>query len=169
MVRNTLRRTLATLCALAAFLGGTAIASATSRSSGGRDHRFSATYVGHGQGETSGTSASGSAMLRGRGRLIGRGTMSGSADGTFTSQTCVAFSGRTVLRGKTGSLRLRAHRAQACAAAGGTSVSFSGTATVTGGTAAFAGARGRLSFRGTFDRTSGSVKVSLSGVIRYRA
>jgi hypothetical protein len=26
-----------------------------------------------------------------------------------------------------------------------------------------------LSFRGTFDRTTGSVKVSLSGVIRYRA
>jgi hypothetical protein len=54
-------------------------------------------------------------------------------------------------------------------AGGGSSVSFSGTATVTGGAAAFAGARGRLSFRGTFDRTTGSVKVSLSGVIRYRA
>jgi len=169
MVRNTLRRTLATLCAFAAFLGATAIASGTSRAAGGRDHRFSAAYVGHGQGETSGTSASGSATLRGRGRLIGRGTMSGSANGTFTSQTCVAFSGRAVLRGKTGSLRLRAHRAQACAADGGTSVSFSGRASVTGGTATFAGARGRLSFRGTFDRTSGSVKVSLSGVIRYRA
>jgi hypothetical protein len=168
MVRNTLRRTLATLCALAAFLGATAIASATSRNSGGRDHRFNATYVGHGQGATSGTSASGSASLRGRGRLIGRGTMSGSADGTFTSQTCVAFSGRAVLRGQTGSLRLRARSARACAAGGSNSVSFSGTATVTGGTATFAGARGRLSFRGTFDRTTGSVKVSLSGVIRYQ-
>jgi hypothetical protein len=95
--------------------------------------------------------------------------MSGSAHGTFTSQTCVTFSGKAVLRGKTGSLRLRARHAQACAAGGGSSVSFSGTATVTGGAAAFAGARGRLSFRGTFDRTTGSVKVSLSGVIRYRA
>jgi len=169
MVRNTLRRTLATLCALAAFLGATAIASATSRASGGRDHRFSATYAGHGQGEASGTSASGSAGLRGRGRLIGRGTMSGSAHGAFTSQTCVTFTGKAVLRGKTGSLRLAGRRAHACATGAGNSVSFSGTATVTGGTATFAGARGRLSFRGTFDRTTGSVKVSLSGVIRYRS
>ncbi|MGZ4390526.1 MAG: hypothetical protein ACXVRK_00170 [Gaiellaceae bacterium] len=169
MVRNTLRRTLATLCALAAFLSATAIASATSRGSTGSDHRFSASYAGHGQGETSGTNASGSAALRGRGRLIGRGTMTGSAHGTFTSQTCVTFSGRAVLRGKTGSLRLATRHAHACVADGGNSVSFSGTATVTGGTATFAGARGRLSFRGSFDRATGSVKVSLSGVIRYRA
>jgi hypothetical protein len=95
--------------------------------------------------------------------------MSGSGHGTFTSETCVTFSGRAVLRGKTGSLRLKARRAHACAAGGGNSVSFSGTAIVTGGAATFAGARGRLSFRGSFDRTAGSVKVTLSGVIRYRA
>ena len=94
--------------------------------------------------------------------------MSGSAHGTFTSQTCVTFSGRAVLRGKTGSLRLRARRGQACAARGDNSVSFSGTATVAGGSGTFAGARGRLSVRGTFDRPTGSVRVTLSGVIRYR-
>jgi hypothetical protein len=169
MVTNTLRRTLATVCALAAILGATGVASATSRAPAGRDHRFSASYIGHGQGATSGTSASGSATLRGRGRLIGRGTMSGSAHGTFTSQTCVTFSGNAVLRGKTGSLRLRARRAHACAAGGGNSVSFSGIATVAGGSGTFTGARGRLSFRGTFDKATGGVKVSLSGVIRYRA
>jgi hypothetical protein len=79
----------------------------------------------------------------------------------------VTFTGKVMLRGKTGSLRLAARRAQACAAAGGNSVTFLGTATVIGGTETFAGARGRLSFRGSFDRTTGSVKVSLSGVIRY--
>src|SRR3954454_8043910 len=168
-MKNTLRRTLATLCALATFLGVTAVASATSRGSAGRDHRFSATYAGQGQGEISGTTASGSATLRGHGRLIGRGTMTGSGHGTFTSQTCVTFTGRAVLRGVAGSLRLRTRRAHACASGGGNNVSFSGTATVTGGTARFAGARGRLSFRGSFDSASGSVKVSLSGVIRYRA
>lgn len=169
MLRNTLRRTLATLCALAAFLGTTATASATSRGFAGRDHRFTANYAGHGRGETSGTRASGSATLRGRGRLIGRGTMSGSAHGTFTSQTCVTFSGGAVLRGVAGSLRLRTRSAHACAAGSGNSVSFSGTATVTGGAGAFAGARGQLSFSGSFDRATGGVKVSLSGVIQYRA
>jgi hypothetical protein len=168
MVRNTLRRTLATLCALAAFVSATAVASATTRGSEGRNHRFSATYAGHGQGAAGATTASGSATLRGRGRLIGRGTMTGSANGTFTGQTCVTFSGKATLRGKTGSLRLRTRNAQACAPGAGNSVSFSGKATVTGGTSAFAGAHGRLSFRGTFDRASGSVTVSLSGVIRYR-
>jgi len=73
-----------------------------------------------------------------------------------------------VLSGKNGSLRLVAHRASACAAGGGNSVSFSGTATVTGGTATFAGARGRLHFSGSFGRASGRVTISLSGLIRYR-
>jgi hypothetical protein len=48
-------------------------------------------------------------------------------------------------------------------------VSFSGIASVAGGSGTFTGARGRLSFRGTFDKVTGGVKVSLSGVIRYRA
>ena len=52
---------------------------------------------------------------------------------------------------------------------GGNSVSFSGAATVTGGTATFAGARGRVSFRGSFDRVTSSVRISLSGVVRYGA
>jgi len=106
--------------------------------------------------------------MRGRGTLIGRGTLRGSAHGTFTSQTCVTFSGRAVLSGKKGSLRLVTRHAHACAASSGNNVSFSGTATVTGGTATFAGARGRLSFRGSFDRANGKVKISLSGLIRYR-
>jgi hypothetical protein len=72
-----------------------------------------------------------------------------------------------VLRGKSGSLRLLARSAHACAASGGDNVSFSGRATVTGGTGTFAGARGRLSFRGSFDRASGGVTISLSGLIRY--
>ena len=68
-----------------------------------------------------------------------------------------------------GSLRLRVHRARACASGGGNSVSFSGAATVTGGTATFAGARGRVSFRGSVDRATGSVRISLIAVNRYRA
>jgi hypothetical protein len=163
------RRVLATLCAVAAFLGVTATAASAYRGSGGREHRFTAAYAGRGQGETSGGSASGSAELRGRGRLIGNGTLRGSGHGTFTSQTCVTFDGRAVLSGKNGSLRLVARGAHACARSGGDNVSFSGRATVTGGTATFAGSRGRLSFHGTFDRASGSVRITLSGRIRYRA
>jgi hypothetical protein len=163
-LRKTLLR--ATLCLVAAFAAVTSVA-ATSRASTGSEHRFGAAYAGHGNGQTSGTTASGSATMRGGGSLIGRGTLRGSGRGTFTSQTCVTFSGRAVLSGKKGTLRLVARRAHACAAGTGNNVSFSGTATVTGGTATFAGARGRLSFTGSFDRTNGSVKIMLSGLIRY--
>lgn len=168
-LRKTLRRALATLCVVAAVAGVTKPVYAASPGTAGTDHRFTARYAGHGHGQTSGTSASGSATMRGRGVPIGRGTLRGSGHGTFTSQTCVTFSGRAVLSGKRGTLRLVTRHAHACDASGGSNVSFSGTATVTGGTATFAGARGRLSFRGSFDKANGAVKISLSGLIRYRA
>jgi hypothetical protein len=164
------RRAIAILCAAAAFLGFAATASAAFRGSGGREHRFAATYAGTGHGQTAGTTASGSATLRGRGRLIGKGTLRGSGRGTFTSSTCVTFDGNALLSGKTGSLRLAARGARACASSSnGDLVSFSGSASVTGGTATFAGARGRLSFSGSFDRATGAVRITLSGRIRYRA
>lgn len=163
------RRTLATLCAIAAFLGVGATSFAALRGAGGREHRLTATYAGTGQGGTAGTTASGSARLRGRGRPIGKGTLRGSARGSFTSPTCVTFDGAAVLSGKGGSLRLVTRGARACAAGNRDLVSFSGRATVTGGTAAFAGASGRVSFSGSFDRATGGVRITLSGRIRYRA
>jgi hypothetical protein len=163
------RRVLATVCAVAAFLGVTATAAAAYRGSGGREHRFTAVYAGTGHGRSSGGTTSGSATLRGHGRLIGKGTLRGSGRGIVTNQECVTFRGRAVLSGRGGSIRLVARGAQACAIGGRSDVPFSGKATVTGGTATFAGARGRLSFHGTFDRASGSVRIALSGRIRYRA
>jgi hypothetical protein len=165
--RTGFSRTVATLVVVGAFLGGTTSALAVSRDFAARDHRFSAGYAGHAHGQASGKSASGSATMHGRGSLVGRGTLTGSGHGTFTSRSCVTFEGKAVISGPQGSLRLAARHASACAAGGGTNVSFSGKATITGGTATFAGARGRLSFRGTFDRASGAVRISLSGLIRY--
>jgi hypothetical protein len=131
-------------------------------------HTFTASYRGHGSGHASGTTASGSATLTGRGSTIGPGTLTGSASGVFVSRTCVVFSGRAVLTGRPGSLRLAARRGQACAGnADATEVSFSGTAQVTGGRGRFAGAHGTLVFTGTYDRQSGAVTVSLSGRIDF--
>jgi hypothetical protein len=157
---------LAALSVLAVFAGGLVAGAATGALTG-KNHRFTASYSGRGSGRADGTTASGSATLTGRGSLIGRSTLSGSARGVFTSRTCVTFSGRAELEGGKGSLRLVARHAHACAAGGGSTVSFSGTATIAGGTATFAGAQGRVSFTGSYDRQSGSVKISLSGVIRY--
>jgi hypothetical protein len=129
---------------------------------------FNASYTGHGLGEVSGTRASGSATLTGRGRTIGRSTLTGSARGVFTSHTCVVFSGTAVLRGRAGSIRLATRRAHACAAgANANELSFSGSALITGGSATFAGARGRLSFTGTYLRQTGAVTISFRGRISF--
>jgi hypothetical protein len=131
-------------------------------------HSFSATYAGTGSGHVSGKTASGSATIHGRGRPVGASTLSGSATGSFTSSSCVTFSGRARLTGRHGSLRLAARGAEACASgSGGARVSFSGTARVVGATGAFAGARGTLSFRGTYVRATRAVTVSFGGRLRY--
>jgi hypothetical protein len=135
---------------------------------GATGHPFTASYAGHGSGGVVGTRASGSATLTGRGTIIGRGTLTGSASGVFISRTCVAFSGKAVLKGRLGSIELAAHRGEACAgSADANEVSFSGTAQISGGSAAFAGARGTLSFTGTYIRQSGAVTISLRGRITY--
>jgi hypothetical protein len=131
-------------------------------------HPFTASYTGHGSGQVSGTRASGSATLTGRGSMIGPGTLTGSASGVFVSRTCVVFSGAAVFKGRPGTIRLATRRAQACAAStDANEVSFSGSAQITGGSAKFAGARGMLSFTGTYLRQSGAVTISFRGRIIF--
>jgi hypothetical protein len=133
-----------------------------------RLHVFSAAYAGTGSGHVSGKTASGSATLRGSGRPIGASTLSGSATGTFTSPSCVVFSGRARLTGRHGTLRLSVQRGQACASgSGGSRVSFFGSARIVGATGDFAGARGTLSFHGSYSRATRAVTVSFGGRIRY--
>jgi len=129
---------------------------------------FTASYSGTGSGYANGEKAAGVGTMSGRGRLIGRSTLKGSGLGTFTSSACVAFGGRATIKGARGSLRLAMHSAQACASdSAADSVSFSGRASVVGGTKKFAGARGSLRFTGTYTRSTRAVSVSLRGRITY--
>jgi hypothetical protein len=94
--------------------------------------------------------------------------MTGSASGTFTSPTCVSFSGTATLKGAHGSITLGAHDAKACAGSTDSAdVGFSGNASVTSGTAAFAGAHGMLAFRGTYTQATAEVTITLRGRIIY--
>lgn len=130
-------------------------------------HSFTASYRGTGAGQVSGASASGSATMSGRGRLIGASTLSGEGHGTFTSATCVTFSGAAVIKGDSGSIRLAARNGNACVAADASTASFSGRARVTGGTETFAGARGNVTFSGRYTRQTGMVTLSLRGTLTY--
>jgi hypothetical protein len=133
-----------------------------------RTHAFSARYAGTGSGHVGNGKASGSAAIRGSGRPIGAGTLTGSATGTFTTQTCVVFSGRARLTGRRGSLRLVVHGARACASEPGARlVSFSGTAKVVGSTGVVGRASGMLSFHGTYETATRAVTVSFSGRLKY--
>jgi hypothetical protein len=135
---------------------------------GGRKHTLRANYSGTATGQASAAGASGSATAHGSGNLVGRGTLVGSGSGTFTSQTCVVFSGKAVLTGPAGTVELTASGARACvASATAGSVSFSGSAKVARGTKTFAGANGTLAFKGTFDRQAGTITVSFRGKIAY--
>jgi hypothetical protein len=119
-------------------------------------------------GSVSGTTASGTATLAGRGKPIGPSTLTGSGHGTLTGATCVVFSGRATLKGRAGSIRISTHGAKACAAGADSSdVSFSGQAKVVGGTSAFAHASGTLSFTGRYVRSTNAVTISFKGRITY--
>ena len=144
-----------------------AVASPASASLSATRHTFSATYTGSGHGQVQGTSVSGRATLHGRGRPMGRSTLSGSARGIFINSVCVVWSGRGVLRSKAGSITLTAHGARACARADGNTVSFAGSAKVARGTSTFKGAHGTLSFHGAYGRNSGAVSISFKGQISY--
>jgi hypothetical protein len=149
---------LAGIAAAAALVSPAALAA--------KSHTFTATYAGHASGTMNGTTASGTATADGRGRLIGVSTLHGSGRGVATSETCVVFSATLVLKGRPGSMRLAVREAKACAT-DANRVAFSGRATVTRGTSAFAGARGTLSFTGRYVKESGAVTISFRGSISY--
>jgi hypothetical protein len=158
------------LIARLAPLGAAAAAGLLLVSSSGaaRTQVFTASYSGSGSGYVASEKAVGVAEMSGRGRLIGRGTLKGSASGTVTSSACGTFSGRLTLRGAHGSLRLAAGDVHACSSdRAGSTVSFSGRARVVGGTRKFSGAGGVLSFSGTYERSTGAVSISFRGRIGY--
>jgi len=136
--------------------------------SAAQEHTFTATYTGHGSGQLNGVQASGQGTARGRSFLIGRSTLTGSATGRLASASCLSFNGRAVLKGQPGSIKLKAHSGRACLpATGARKVPFSGRALVTGGTKKFAGARGRLRFRGAYAAETGTVTITFTGTLTY--
>ncbi len=115
-----------------------------------------------------GTGAVGRAAATGSGKLIGPGTLRGSARGQLTSPTCVVVSGTAVLEGTAGSITLSARNAPACAVGAGLgSVAFSGRAQVVAGTETFTGAHGTLSFSGTYVRPGSVVTIKFKSRVSY--
>jgi hypothetical protein len=67
-----------------------------------------------------------------------------------------------------GWIKLKTRGAQACVpTTSESSVSFSGSARVTGGTARFAGARGTLTFHGVYDAVTSKLTITFKGRVSY--
>jgi len=91
----------------------------------------------------------------GSGTLLGSSAMSGHGTGT-AANTCDPFSGSGSLSGAGSRLTIKvvtSAKTQACATsqAAPTTVVVNGVATVTGGTGKYKGAKGTLSFKGSFN------------------
>ena len=153
------------LVIVAALLAAVSALAPVASSSG--SHAFNATYRGKGHGQVSSKSASGSATAVGRGKPIGRSTLSGSATGVFISASCLTFHGRAVLKGASGSIKLAARGVKVCPPSVAPTFSFSGTARVTGGTGKFAGATGTLKYQGRYVGQDHSLTITFKGHITY--
>ncbi len=142
--------------------------SATSVADAARVHAFRAKYTGTGSGQATARGASGHASGSGTGNVIGPSRFSGAATAVVQSQSCVVFNGKLTMKGRGGRIVLSAHGGHACTSGPtGANVAFSGTATVTDGTGRFAGARGTLSFTGSYVKETGSVTISFKGRVSY--
>ena len=129
---------------------------------GAEGHRFTAVYRGHGRAARRGRVRPGTATASGRSNLLGPGTLSGSARGTVTSETCVVFElDERRFAARRPRSTLTARDAKACAAGSDVStVSFSGTAKVTGAGLLAYGRPWHPVLQGTYVRQTGVVTIS---------
>jgi len=120
---------------------------------------------------------SGKTSVTVKGSAIKISSVSGSGSGTdslnkltgsngtgHTSGTCGFFSGPASISGSGGSLTLSVNSSsKGCGESNVKSVS--GTAKVTGGSGKLKGAKGTLSFSGSYNKSAGTFSVSISGTV----
>jgi hypothetical protein len=120
---------------------------------------------------------SGKASVTVKGSAIKISSVSGSGSGTdglsklsgrngtgHTSGTCGFFSGPASISGSGGSLTLSVNStSKGCGESNVKSVS--GTAKVTGGSGKLKGAKGTLSFSGSYNKSAGTFSVTISGTV----
>lgn len=148
--------------ALVAVTAGTALAAHTAA--------FKGSYAGKVTEKVDGQNVTALASGTGSGSLLGKGKLSGTVAATTANPPCSPLSGPGTLSGPKGKLKLKlVSPSRGCAASeeDQDSISFSGTAKVTGGTLAFRKARGTLRFSGHYNRKSGAFNVKLTGSLTY--
>ena len=131
---------------------------------------FSASYSGSVTEKVSGQTITAVAKGKGKGTLIGKGTISGTVTASTANPPCSPFSGPGVIGGTGGKLKVNVLPTSRGCAAGEDdkdNISLSGSAKVTGGTGKYRAAKGTLRFTGHYDRKSGAFTVKLRGALHF--
>ena len=150
--------------AVAVGFAGTAAGSSTN---------FTAKYAGKVHEVVNGSNVTGTPSGKGTATLIGKGSMTGTVMGNQSSSTgCTPLTGTGTLKGPKGTLKLKLTNSPSPSTACGAqddhnSITFYGTAKVTGGTGAVKKARGNLHYSGHYDRGTGAFSVKLTGTLKH--
>jgi hypothetical protein len=154
----------------ASLLGGLAVAAVLAGGALGSSTAFTASYAGMVTEKVSGQNVTATPRGKGTGTLLGKSTLTGSVTATTSNPPCSPLNGTGALTGKVGTLKVKLLSTSRGCAAGEDdrdSISFSGSAKVTGGTGKFRAAKGTLRFTGHYDRSSGAFTVKLRGTLKY--
>jgi hypothetical protein len=131
---------------------------------------FKGTYAGQVTEKVDGSNVTGRANGTGMSTAVGQGALTGTVAGTTANPPCSPLTGKGVISGPKGKLKLTLlsnSRACAASATDENSITYSGTAKVTGGTLKFKKAKGSIHFSGTYDRTSGAFNATFTGKLTY--
>jgi hypothetical protein len=158
------------LRAPASLIGGLAVAAVlVGTALGGTSTAFTASYKGTVTEKVSGQMVTAVPRGKGTGTPIGKGTLTGTVTATTANPPCSPLNGPGVLAGTAGKLKvilLSTSRGCAASEEDRDSISFSGSAKVTGGTGKFRAKKGTLRFTGHYDRANGTFNVKLRGTLR---
>lgn len=154
----------------ASVIGGLAVAAVLVGTALGSSAALVASYTGTVTEKVNGPSVTALPRGKGTGTLIGKSTLTGVVAATTANPPCSPLNGPGTLTSARGKLKLKLITGSRGCAAGEDdrdSISFSGTAKVTGGTGKFLRAKGTLRFSGHYDRANGEFNVKLRGTVRY--
>jgi hypothetical protein len=131
---------------------------------------FKGTYSGHVTEKVDGSDITGATAGTGSGTVVGKGKITGAVTGTTANPPCSPLAGTGWITGPKGKLKvsvLPTSRACGASADDQNSVTVSGNAKVSGGTALFKKAKGSIHFSGSYDRGSGAFQIKLTGKFTY--
>jgi CHRD domain len=131
---------------------------------------FKGSYAGQVREKVDGQNVTALASGTGVGTVVGKGKLLGTVAATTANPPCSPLSGTGAITGPKGNLTvtlLPTSRGCAASEQDQSSITFSGTAKVTGGTLTFKKAKGSIHFSGNYNRTNGAFNAKLTGTLTY--